>query len=568
MLFEHRGAGRIASEGADTPANGATGGGAKATAAKLHQQANSEHKPTINTKNAVADASAPRRKTDEEVVVTFKESVTLTERNPPSAATTEESFSTALPRSKALSEYKPEKDIEAVCRQMQAAHESSDSKPTLHLVVLGHVDAGKSTLMGRLLYELGVVDDRVVHKYKKESNAAGKGSFLWAWMLDERPEERARGVTVDVAVTHFETPKRSVTLLDAPGHRDFVPNMISGAAQADAALLVVDGSVGGFESGFAEPEVGKIHGGGQTREHAQLARSLGLEQIAVVITKLDECGFDQERFEQIKSVLLPYLRTCGFREESVQWLPAVGPNGENLKSPPQDARLSSWWKGPTLVEVIDSFVPRHRLIEKPLRMPVSEVVARSIGKSGLTVGGKLEGGALCPGTKVLLMPGREIATVKAIEIHKKLAPVAMAGDNADVTLSGIEPISLHAGIVLCHPEYPVPLASRFEARIAILDVPFPLLKGQQVTVHAHAARGDGVVSSLISLIDEKTGDIIRSKPRCLLRGQTAIVEVTPRRPFPLEKYSDYRALGRVALRDQGRTLAVGIVTSIVESCGG
>lgn len=462
-----------------------------------------------------------------------------------------------------LSEYEPEKNIVSACQAALESHSKTGSKPKLHLVVLGHVDAGKSTLMGRLMYELGLIDDRTLHKSKKEAAAIGKSSFVWAWALDERPEERSRGITVDVAVAHFETPQRDIVLLDAPGHRDFVPNMIGGASQANAALLVVDGSPGGFESGFALPELGNPHGGGQTREHAQLARSLGIEQIAVVITKLDECEFSPERFEEIKVQLAPYLQKCGFKDSSIQWLPAIGPTGENLKEKPKDSRLASWWSGPTVVEAIDNFVPSHRLIEKPFRMPVSEVVVRTVGKSGSTAGGKLEGGAICPGTKVMIMPGREIGIVKSVEMRGKAVPVAMAGDNADVVLSGIEQGSINAGAVLCHPEYPVPLASRFEARVVVLEVPIPVLRGQQVTIHSHAARSDGTISKLVSLLDSKTGDTIRLNPRCLLKGQTAIVEITPNRPMPVEKYADYQALGRVALRDQGKTLAVGVITSIV-----
>jgi elongation factor 1 alpha-like protein len=466
----------------------------------------------------------------------------------------------AAPRS--WSEYSPDPELKAACTTAADADAHPGAKPRLHLAVLGHVDAGKSTLMGRLLYELKVVDDRAVHRAKRDSAAAGKGSFAWAWMLDERPEERARGVTVDVAVARFETPSRTVTLLDAPGHRDFVPNMIGGAAQADAALLVVDGSPGGFEAGFASQAPGSPEGGGQTREHAQLARSLGVEQLAVVITKLDACNYSQERFEGIKSMLGPYLSSCGFRENAVQWLPAVGPSGENLMFKPQNDLLASWWHGPTLVEAIDAFVPVHRLVERPLRMPVSETGAR--GKGGVIAAGKLEGGAVRPGSRVLIVPGRELATVKAVEVDGKTASVARAGDSADLVLGGIEPNVVRTGVVVCHPEFEVPLATRFEARVVILEVPIPVLQGQQVTIHVHAARENGTVTRLLSLLDAKTGEVSRRRPRCLLKGQTAVIEIVPGRPIPLETYAQCRALGRVALRDGGRTLAVGIVTAVHE----
>ncbi|PSC70924.1 HBS1 isoform X1 isoform B [Micractinium conductrix] len=459
-----------------------------------------------------------------------------------------------------LSEYAPHPELAAACAAAAAAEAAGDGKPRLHLVVLGHVDAGKSTLMGRTLYELGLISDKVVHKTQHEAAATGKGSFAWAWMLDERPEERARGVTVDVAVTRFETPARNVTLLDAPGHRDFVPNMIAGAAQADAALLIVDGSTGGFEAGFEPAAPGSAAGGGQTREHAQLARSLGVEQVAVVVTKLDTCDFDQQRFEAIKAQLEPFLKTCGFRPSAIQWLPAVGPTGENLVKPPADAALAAWWKGPTLAQAIDNFAPTQRLLERPLRLPVSDVLRA--GKAGVTVGGKLEGGALRPGSKVLVMPSGQPATVKSLEVDGKPASLARAGDSADVTLAGIDTSAVGAGSVVCHPDFPVPLVSKFEARVVVLEVPIPLLRGQQVTIHAHTARESGHVSALLSLLNSKTGEVQRAKPRCLLKGQSAVVEVTPARPLCLEEYSAYKALGRVALRDGGRTIAVGIITGL------
>lgn len=472
----------------------------------------------------------------------------------------------ATARKLPLSDYRPDEELRAACDDADTIESSPATKARLHLVVLGHVDAGKSTLMGRMLYELGHVEEKAVHKAKRDAAAAGKGSFAWAWMLDERPDERERGVTVDVATSRFETQHRMITLLDAPGHRDFVPNMIGGASQADAALLVVDGSPGGFEAGFS---AGEVHGlgpgfsGGQTREHAQLARSLGIEQAVVVVTKLDTCQFSQERFDFIRSTLEPFLRGCGFRSGALRWLPAVGPTGENLVKPPQDPRLAAWYKGPTLAEAIDAFVPAHRQLERPLRMPLTEVTVKG-SKGSVVVGGKLEGGAVRPGSKVLVLPGRLHATVTGVEIDGHAVPVARAGDSAELklALSDGDASAVHRGAVVCHPDFPVPLAHSFEARVVVLDVPIPVVKGQAVTVHAHAARDSAHVSGLVSLIDGKSGDVIRERPRCLLKGQTAVIEVSPARPMPLESYADYRSLGRVALRDGGRTLAVGIVTAV------
>ncbi|GBF90939.1 hypothetical protein Rsub_03794 [Raphidocelis subcapitata] len=468
-----------------------------------------------------------------------------------------------------LSEYVMEADLSRDVDAALAAELSGGAgqRSSLHLVVAGHVDAGKSTLMGRLLHELGLVSQKEAHKNLKEATQAGKASFSWAWVLDERPEERARGVTVDIAMARFATPRFNVTLLDAPGHRDFVPNMISGAAQADAALLVVDGSIGGFEAGFG---AAASHGGGgggaptagQTREHAQLIRSLGVEQVVVVITKLDTCGCSQERFDAIKAQLLPFLRSCGFKEASLQWLPAAAPSGQNLVAPPDDAKLAAWWRGPTLVQAIDAFVHHGRNAGLPLRLPIHDVTRTKAGALG--VGGKVEAGALRVGSKVMLLPGGEVGAVKSIEVNGQPAQLARAGDSADVQLSGIEPTSAHAGAVLCHPAFPARVAMRVEARLLLLDVPMPILKGASVTVHCHTAREEGVVSALVALLDGKTGAELRQRPRCLLKGQTALVEITPARPMVLEEFGELRGLGRLALRDGGSTLAVGIVTRVLE----
>jgi len=441
------------------------------------------------------------------------------------------------------------------CAEAAAGGGGGGGRHTLHLAVLGHVDAGKSTLMGRLLHDLGAVDQRTVHKHEKEAAQAGKASFSWAWLLDERPEERSRGVTVDVAVRSFKTPGFDVLLLDAPGHRDFIPNMIAGAAQADAALLLVDGSRGGFESGF--------EGDGQTREHAQLARSLGIEQIIVVVSKLDTCDFEQQRFLDIKAAMAPFLRSCGFREEAVQWLPAVGPSGQNLTQPPTEERLRQWWDGDTLVGAIDKFSLPHRDLDRPFRMPVSEVV-RSRALGGDAASGKVEAGALMAGMRVMVQPGGQIGSVKALEVNGHPVELVRAGDAASVGLSGLDTQVLLSGTsVLCHPEWPCPIGCHVEAKLLILDVEMPIVAGQPATVHLHVSKEEGSILRLAALLDPKTGEVKKARPRCLLKGQTGIVELEFARTMCVECFCNVRPLGRIALRDQGRTIAVGIVQRVL-----
>ncbi|CAI5499165.1 unnamed protein product [Closterium sp. Naga37s-1] len=398
-----------------------------------------------------------------------------------------------------------------------------DGKPTLHLIVLGHVDAGKSTIMGHLLHKLGRVSNKEMHRVQRDAANQGKGSFAFAWVLDESSEERARGVTMSVAMSRFETPKLNVVLLDAPGHRDFVPSMIAGTAQADAALLVIDATPGAFEAGMGGGQGGEDVG--QSKEHAQIARSLGVEQLCVVVNKMDAAGFEQGEFERIRGVLGPFLtRQCGFREGGVRWVPLSGLQGENLDSPPTDDRLKTWYTGPTLLEAVDSFSPPPRALNRPLRLAIAEVLkTRGLGQAG--VAGKVECGAMRPGTKVLVMPGSFQASVKALERDESPVAAAWAGESVDVGLQGVEANQLLPGGVLCHPDFPIPVATRVEARLLTLDLKIPLLRGTNAILHAHAAKEACRIAALTAILDAKTGAVARAKPRAVGSNQSCIVEV-------------------------------------------
>ncbi|CAI7833584.1 unnamed protein product, partial [Closterium sp. NIES-53] len=400
--------------------------------------------------------------------------------------------------------------------------EGGDGKATLHLIVLGHVDAGKSTIMGHLLHKLGRVSNKEMHRVQRDATNQGKGSFAFAWVLDESSEERARGVTMSVAMSRFETPKLNVVLLDAPGHRDFVPSMIAGTAQADAALLVIDATPGAFEAGMGGGQGGEDVG--QSKEHAQIARSLGVEQLCVVVNKMDSAGFERGEFERIRGVLGPFLtRQCGFREGGVRWVPLSGLQGENLDSAPTDDRLKKWYTGPTLLEAIDSFSPPPRALNHPLRLAIAEVLkTRGLGQAG--VAGKVECGAMRPGTKVLVMPGAAVATVKALERDESPVAAAWAGESVDVGLQGVEANQLLPGGVLCHPDFPIPVATRVEARLLTLDLKIPLLRGTNAILHAHAAKEACRIAALTAILDAKTGAVARAKPRAVGSNQSAIVE--------------------------------------------
>jgi len=496
-------------------------------------------------------------------------------------------------------------------------------KRRLHLVVLGHVDAGKSTLFGRVMHVLGSVSDRERHRNARDARAAGKASFAWAWALDARPEERARGVTVDVAKVFLDTGKTLVHLMDAPGHRDFVPNAIAGAAQADAACLVVDASRGAFESGFRDGSNGDSPSspggggvgvsacvGGQTREHVRLAKSLGVEHLIVAVSKMDACAYSQARFEEIKGALAPFLRKCGFAEDAVAWTPVSGTDGTNLVP---DARVSlrasqttndddddddddddrrgknareardaaiasfrSWYpetdaRNACLVAAMDAIPEPDRGRPMPLRFPASELVGagdRFLGPCA--VGGKVEAGSVRAGDTVAVVPAGIIATVKAVRVVSHASggggaadardQVAFAGDAADVGLDLPDASRLAPGTVLCDASFPLVPAARFTVKLVTLDaLRVPLLVGSSVVVHAYASSTEARVTKLVSVLDKKTGDVLRLRPRCVSRDAAAVIELAPSRALAVERFKDYPKLGRVQLRRDGATVALGVV---------
>ncbi|KAJ4707683.1 putative Elongation factor 1-alpha [Melia azedarach] len=431
---------------------------------------------------------------------------------------------------------------------------AGDGLTQLNLAIVGHVDAGKSTLSGRLLYLLGRISKKQMHKYEKEAKLQGKGSFAYAWAMDESSEERERGITMTVAVAFFDSKNYHVVVLDSPGHRDFVPNLISGATQSDAAILVIDASAGAFEVGMDTTK-------GQTREHAQLVRSFGVDQLIVAVNKMDAVQYSKERFDSIKLRLGTFLRSCGFKDSSVTWIPLSAMENQNLVTAPDDAKLLSWYQGPCLLDAIDSLQSPTRDFSKPLLMPICDVVKLQHGH--VSACGKLEAGALRSGLKVLVMPSGEVGTVHHIECNSQPCAIARAGDNIAVSLQGIDVSQVISGGVICHPDFPVAIATHFELKILVLDFVPPILIGSQLECHVHHAKEAARIVKILSLLDTKTGKVAKKSPRCLTAKQSAVVEVVLQAPVCVEEFSNCRALGRVFLRSLGRTIAVGIVTRII-----
>ncbi|XP_058823251.1 protein HBS1-like [Topomyia yanbarensis] len=432
--------------------------------------------------------------------------------------------------------------------------ERGADKQHIHMVVIGHVDAGKSTLMGHLLCDTGYISQRIMHKNEQESKKMGKQSFMYAWVLDETGEERERGITMDVGSSKFETASKQITLLDAPGHKDFIPNMISGANQADVALLVVDATRGEFETGFEQ--------GGQTREHALLVRSLGVNQLGVVINKLDTVNWSKDRFDEIVGKLKIFLKQAGFKDTDVMYVPCSGLTGQNLVKDPTDPELLKWYKGPTLLKVIDTFKTPERLIDKPFRMSISDIF-KGTG-SGFCISGRIVSGVICVNDKVLVCPSKEQAVVKNIAIDEVQYTTCFAGDQVSITLANVDMANIAVGFLLGDIYNPIPLATRIRARIVVFNIKVPITMGYPVLLHHQSLIEPAIIYKLKAQLHKGTGEIVKKNPRCLGNNSCALVDIEFQRSIGMERYADCKELGRIMLRVSGVTIAAGLVTDIVK----
>lgn len=427
-----------------------------------------------------------------------------------------------------------------------------DGKENLHMIVIGHVDAGKSTLMGHLLYKLGYVNQKIIQKYEHEAKKIGKQSFAFAWVLDEVEEERGRGITIDIGKSKFETENKVITLLDAPGHKDFIPNMITGATQADVALLVIDATSGEFETGFES--------GGQTREHTLLVRSLGVNQLAVVVNKMDNVCWSEKRFMDVHTKLNTFLRQAGFKDNDVRYIPCSGLTGENLieKSNRSEA---AWYKGPTLVKVIDTFKSPERPISKPFRLSINDICKG--GGTAPAVHGRVETGRVSVGSKVCIQPLGDVAVVKALTTEESSEQTVFAGSYVNVALSNIDLENISIGYVLCDIEKPIPVTTKFEARIVIFNIVLPITKGYTLLLHLLSFVDSVVIRKLNAELNKVTGEQVKKRPRCLLKNTAAIITIETNRPICIELYKDFKEFGRFMLRDAGVTVAAGLITKIL-----
>jgi elongation factor 1-alpha len=417
-------------------------------------------------------------------------------------------------------------------------------KPHMNLVFIGHVDHGKSTTVGRLLLDTGHIEPYLIEKYRKMAEEKGKATFEFAWVMDSLKEERERGLTIDVSHKKFNTDKYYFTVIDAPGHRDFVKNMITGTSQADAAVVVVSAAEGPQE---------------QTKEHIFLARTLGVNQIVVAVNKMDATKppYDQKRFNEVKDQVTNLLKLVGYKIEKIQFVPISAYQGDNVVKPSPNL---SWYKGPTLVEALNTLEEPPKAINLPLRIPIQDVY--SITGIGTVPVGRVETGILKPDMKVIFMPSNKVGEVKSIEMHHEPLSQAVPGDNIGFNVRGIAKTDIKRGDVAGPVDNPPTVAKSFTAQIMVLNHPSVITVGYTPVFHCHTAQVACRFVELLKKLDPRTGAVKEENPQFLKTGDAAIVKIEPTKPMVIERAKDFPPLGRFAIRDMGQTVAAGVCIDV------
>jgi len=421
----------------------------------------------------------------------------------------------------------------------------ADAKPHLNLAFIGHVDHGKSTTVGRLMYETGAVSQHVIDEYKKEASEKGKATFEFAWVMDSLKEERERGVTIDIAHQRFNTDKYYFTVVDCPGHRDFVKNMITGASQADAAVLVVAAPDGVMA---------------QTREHVFLSRTLGVNQLIIGMNKIDATTppYSEKRYNEVKEEVGKLLKMVGYKVDEIPFIPMSGLMGDNLaKASPN----LPWYKGPTLLDALNNLKVPSKPTNLPLRVPVQDVY--TISGVGTVPVGRVETGIMKKNDKIVFEPAGVAGEVKSIEMHHEEAPQAEPGDNIGWNVRGVGKKDIRRGDVCGHPEKPPSVAKAFKAQIVVLQHPSAISVGYTPVFHCHTAQIACTITEILAKLDPRTGAVKEQNPAFIKAGDAAIVMVTPSKPMVIEKVKEIPQLGRFAIRDMGQTIAAGMCMDIV-----
>merc|ERR1712190_492522 len=410
----------------------------------------------------------------------------------------------------------------------------------INIVVIGHVDSGKSTSTGHMIYKCGGIDKRLIEKYEKEAQESGKGSFKYAWVLDKLKAERERGITIDIALWKFETPKYHCTVIDAPGHRDFIKNMITGTSQADCSVLIIDSTNGGFEAGISKD--------GQTREHALLSFTLGVKQMIVALNKMDatEPKYSKNRYEEIVKEVSGYLKKVGYNPAKISFVPISGFQGDNMI---ERSTNMDWYKGPTLLEALDSCTPPVRPSDKPLRLPLQDVY--KIGGIGPVPVGRVETGIIKPGMVVVFAPGGLTTEVKSVEMHHESLDQAIPGDNVGFNVKNVSAKE----------------AGTFVAQVIIMNHPGQISQGYCPVLDCHTSHIACKFTELQVKMDKRSGKKLEDNPKFLKNGEAGLVMLVPSKPMCVESFKSYPPLGRFAVRDMRQTVAVGVIKSVEKKEG-
>ena len=426
----------------------------------------------------------------------------------------------------------------------------ASQKPHMNLVFIGHVDHGKSTTVGRLLFDSGAVDEQTMRKLKEKAEELGKAGFEFAYVMDNLKEERERGVTIDLAHKKFETDKYYFTIIDAPGHKDFIKNMITGASQADAAVLVVAANDGV---------------NAQTREHVFLSKTLGVQQMIIAVNKMDISGVDwsEDKFKKTKEEVSTLLKSVGFKPDEIPFVPIASLHGDNVAKKSENL---PWYSGKTLLESINEFKNPERPTGLPLRMPIQDVY--SITGIGVVPVGRVETGIIKVGDKVTAMPGRAgkgvHGEVKTVEMHHEQMPQAGPGDNVGLSVRGFNKKDVARGDVLGHAANPPTVASEFTAQMVVLNHPSVITVGYTPVFHIHTAQIACQITEIVKKMNPATGEVLGENPDFIKNGDAAVVKIRPVQPLVIEKQSEIPQMSRFAIRDSGQTVAAGMCIDLVK----
>lgn len=421
-------------------------------------------------------------------------------------------------------------------------------KPHINLVFIGHVDHGKSTTIGRLLWDTKNLPEEEMRKLEDAAEEAGKETFGFAFAMDSLEEERERGVTIDLAHQDFDSDNYYFTIIDAPGHRDFIKNMITGASQADAAVLVVAADDG------IQP---------QTKEHAYLAKTLGIDQLIVAVNKMDLVDYAEDSYNEIKDEVSQMLQGVGYNTGDIHFVPVSSYNGENIA---EDSDELGWYEGPNLLEALDDFEEPEKAVDLPLRIPIQDVY--NISGIGAVSVGRVETGEINPGDDIVFEPASTRLNkniggeVKTIEMHHEEVEAAEPGDNIGWNTRGVGEQDIKKGDVAGPADNPPKVVESFEAQVIVLNHPNVISEGYTPVFHVNTAQVSCTFTDLKKTMNPKTGETIEESPDYIKQGQAAIVEITPQQPLVIEENDEIPQLARFAIRDMGQTVGAGMALSV------